>query len=708
MMCFFRELNWYFSKKLSIVVAAITILLAFAANGNSEHIQTYELPTIVVLGQVEEELEYANNFRVIDSSSIFMGPTSSDNLEQLTFIESAIRFSGSERSNGQEINLRGFSSKNVITAIDGVKTRFYSQHDGSVFIDPLFISNVAIYKGANSHIYGSGGIGGYISYNTIGFEEVLSASKEYGILAKAGFETADKDRNIMLGYATRFGPNNKVMVLGLKRKSSDIKLSDGGKLLADDDIHSVLLKSELNLFESHQVLVNYHFYQNDAVEPNNPQIWEVEAELTGTRADVKFAQLTNKKVRNHGISLMHKYAGSGDVFGEFNVDTTFYLQNVLVKKEEITSDGIDPLGTQKEREIESYGVDSVVNLGSWFVGLELNRDIQNGTKNRKLSSLTPSGRTNSLGVFAGKNFLFLEDKAYNLQITPTLRFDNFNLKNGVNNRDDSELSYSLKALLEGNDKSFYASISKSFRAPNITELFADGEHFRAGPPFSPLINNFVMNPYIKPEKGISYEVGFTHKANGMIFNNEYESGAKEDSNIFKVSLYYTDYNNYIDQKVIGNNISSSVCPFPTAANPLCSAGITQFLNVEKATIKGFEIEDTYSYKSFRYIVSLAKSLGNNKSTQEGLGNQIPLTLSNELQYEYEKWLFGVQAKFADRLSANKLAGYGVFNAAAVYNLDNNLKFSLKVDNIFDKEYAKTYSNVFARARTLKVQLSYNW
>lgn len=705
-------------RKHSVLYILISLLVfvCFECTAQSA-IKTYEIPTIVIIAQdnIEDiEKEYANNFHTINpSNSIFLKHALGDTLENLTFTESAIRFSGSERKNGQEINLRGFSSKNVITAIDGVKTRFYSQHDGSIFIDPMLISRIGIYKGANSHIYGSGGIAGYVSYNTLSFADILQDGKDIGILAKAGYETVDKDRSLLLGYASRFGDDNKIMIVGLKRKSSDIKLSNGDRLSSDDDIHSVLLKSELNIFDNHRLLFNYHFYQNDSIEPNNSQISEVEAELSKTKNSfTKLAQLTDKRVQNNLFSINHKYFSNGD----FSLNTTVYFQKVSTKKEELTADGVDPLGTLKEREIKSYGIDSFADLhDGWFAGFEVNRDIQNASKNNLLSSLAPNGKTTSFGVFLGKDFAF--DKKfgpYTLHIIPTVRLDHFDLKSStLNQRSDNEFSYALKASLDDKNRSFYASFARSFRSPNITELFAQGQHFRVGP----LVNNFVANPQLLSEKGLSYEIGFTHQADGFLFGRFEEAEGiafkEADNNLFKISLYYTDYKDYIDQRVLGYNVGTAQCPFPyaEAMKPdlyTCSAGITQFVNVSNAEVKGFEIEDRYKYKNFTYVASLAKSFGSDKDTGESLGSIIPLTFSNELQYKIDRWNFGLQAKLADRLFVKKLSGYGVFNVISTYKIDDNLILSLRIDNIFNKKYEKTYSQVFAAARTLKVQFSYRW
>ena len=660
----------------------------------AKEIKTYEIPTILVIGQLDDQVETNNNYRVVDGESVFFDSANST-LSDLTFIDSSVRYSGSERRNGQELNIRGFGSKNVITAIDGVKTHFYSQHDGAVFVDPAMLRSVSLYKGAASHVYGSGGVAGYASFNTISFDDLSFDEKGNSGFANIFYQSAASDRGGVFGYGKKFD-DSRVMFAVSGRNSSDIDLSDGNSLTADDNLRSGLFKFEHNFADHHQILFSHYHYALDATESNNPQISDTVAEMTNSSAMKQLSQNTDKKIISHQTSLTHKYFN--DI--GWNTTTTVYFQNSSVKKTELTANGIDPIGTFKKREIKSYGFDFLGEYQPWFIGFEHNHDIQKGSKHNLMNALTPSGKSDSTGLYVGRNFMSELNDDWTVNFIPIVRYDYFDFVSENRNRNYDKLSYSAKVELDhGDSTTYYVSIAKSFRAPNITELFAEGYHF----PVMSLTNTFQPNPALVPETALSYELGFSHKKEGLFFDN--------DKDIFKASIFTSDYSNYIDQQVSGNNVGSPACPYPFVAGG-CSAGITEFKNVPNARVKGFEIDNKYLYENWGWTVSLAKSFGKNTDTDVRLGNKIPLTLGNELQYMHGKWLFGLQSKsassFLEGLKGDRIKGYTVYNVAAQYQFANNLIFQAKVDNLFDKAYVNTYSNVFSKGRDLQLQMKYTW
>src|SRR3712207_1962464 len=84
----------------------------------------------------------------------------------------------------QSTNIRGlqdFGRVNVL--IDGARQNFQiSGHNanGSFYLDPVFIGQADVVPGPIANIYGSGAIGGVVSFTTRGIDDLLRPDERYG------------------------------------------------------------------------------------------------------------------------------------------------------------------------------------------------------------------------------------------------------------------------------------------------------------------------------------------------------------------------------------------------------------------------------------------------------------------------------------------------------------------------------------------------
>ena len=112
---------------------------------------------------------------------------------------------------GQSINIRGmqdFGRVNVL--IDGARQDYQiSGHNanGTFYLDPQFVGQADVVRGPVSNIYGSGGIGGVVSFNTLGVDNVLNPDEKYGALQRFVVGTNGSGVVTSTSGAARVGPN---------------------------------------------------------------------------------------------------------------------------------------------------------------------------------------------------------------------------------------------------------------------------------------------------------------------------------------------------------------------------------------------------------------------------------------------------------------------------------------------------------------------
>ncbi len=641
--------------------------------------------------------------------------------------EPGIDFDGSPRHNGIEPNIRGFGTESIVKTIDGIRNNFYSQHDGSIFIDPNFIRRIEVLRGPGAHLYGSGGIGGIIAFTTPEAIDYLQSNRKFGSRIISGYSSVNNER-FLTGMQFGMVNNDAVdYIIGVGvRSSNNIRLSNDSILAADDKILSGLLKVGYSTDNDARMSLEYLGYHDSSKEPNNPQISEVMAELSGSKALQSLAQLVDKNISNNQIALKYQYNPSHQQL--IDLKSAIYYQNTAIGKQEITTNGVDPLGTKKRRSMYSYGFNvqnhssiNNVHLSHAVVsGVELHHDAQRGRKNGAAYNMVPNGSVDYYSVFMQDDISWpvgwlLEHKEQKqsfdaatknimgkIVFTPKVRIDGYKVSsnNHGSNTNAKVLPGAALAYYPNDKFMLFGNWAMAFRAPNVTELYTDGEHFKVGP----YINNFVPNPTLKPEKSKTYEVGAGYSIGELLFSR--------DNLAIKGAYFITNIDQLIDQQVNGYNIGTGVCPFP-GASVLCSAGTTTWVNVANARIKGGELVFEYTWDIFSVTWNYSRAKGENRLTGASVARAIPHTLNTILSITpSDKVEVGIASKYARRQSfANSTlnrAGYGVHSLFWSYQLQQNLHFGTQINNIFDKKYQRTYANVFEKGRDFKLQLKVSW
>lgn len=252
-------------------------------------------------------------------------------------------------------------------------------------------------------------------------------------------------------------------------------------------------------------------------------------------------------------------------------------------------------------------------------------------------------------------------------------------------------------------------VSTGYKAPSPKALYSGLVNF-SGQGVTPTLGN----PNLKPEKSTNYELGFNLQPTDQIN--------------FTATAFY----NQIKDAIVSTDglcLSSADCvaAFPSATstttfNKSFNAGKAKVQGVETALqytiIPEWDIKAAYTYMKTEITEGINKGSYYNNVPRNAFNLtstwHINEALDIWLQHEYKS----SRARFLNtptapvsglgssdyeeyKIFGDKLAGYNLFNLGASYNMTNNLRFNMAINNLLDKDFtegAKTYSYLDSRNR----------
>ena len=220
----------------------------------------------------------------------------------------------------------------------------------------------------------------------------------------------------------------------------------------------------------------------------------------------------------------------------------------------------------------------------------------------------------------------------------------------------------------------FISVNRLWRAPSMAEYFGWSRNYNTQTLFPGGFPNLGYQKELKPEKGMSYELGAEQKVSDK-FNT-------------KVTVYYQDIDDYI-------NFEHN-WPLPC-------------YNIDNARVWGAEWENVYRMDDhnrliLNYTNQHTKKTGATQSNA-GLPWQFDDTPRHKValayQYDAKPWQFryninytSEQTKQVGGWTANPnpatIGGYAIHNLSVVRELDADRTLSLYVDNLLDKDYVEQY------------------
>jgi len=208
-----------------------------------------------------------------------------------------------------------------------------------------------------------------------------------------------------------------------------------------------------------------------------------------------------------------------------------------------------------------------------------------------------------------------------------------------------------------------ASVSNAFKAPTFNDLYY------------PLSFGYQGNPDLQPERSKNTEVGLHYAANGQ----------------------------RVDAVYFNNRISDLIA---------CNAACTTVINIDQAQINGQELSYAGDFGNSLLKANATWQNPRDTATGQALQKRARKFGSIAVSNSFGSGTAGAELKYSgprpdfDYASAPvSLPGYTLINLSAGYKIDKNINLSLRVDNLFDRDYSDAYG-YNTLGRTLFVGLNY--
>lgn len=610
-----------------------------------------------------------------------------------------LAFDGGPRRTGQTPAIRGMAGEGVVVLFDGVRQSFLSGHDGRFFIEPDLLKSAEVVRGSGSALYGSGAVGGVISFNTVDAADLLLGESQAGYRLSGGFQGVNDEWMTSAALFGRSGDGRFDGVASLSyRDAGNISLGDGNSLQGDDEIGSGLVKGTFKVTEALSLSGSWMGYRDDAVEPNNGQ-----GNNTG--------DLMDKRIKSDTFRAGVSYNPESPLL---DMHMVAFINKASVTEADLDTDRVI------SRDVETTGVTfdnrSRLDMGekasvTVTYGGEYYRDKQVGMDNMTTDGTrggVPDATAETGGLFIQAEIL-ADTVLGEFMLVPGVRYDSFrnSAVGEAVETDESATSPRFAATWQPTENlMLFGSYGEAFRAPSFNEIFADDIHFVI--PLGPGLeapNHFIPNTDLRPERSKTWEFGA-----GLDFTDVF---AGKDRFTIKGAYFNSDVSDLIDLEV---NFEFSMACFVPGFPGTCNAGTSRNINTGSAEMDGFEVEAVYDNERFRLIASYSAIDGKDTETGDYVGILTPSRLygSGEVKLPEIDARLGARLTMAGRFDkvndvAEERPGYEKVDLFLVWQPKDafeGLRLDLGVDNVFDVASQTVFAGVVDSGRNAKARISW--
>ncbi|HGL6395376.1 TPA: TonB-dependent hemoglobin/transferrin/lactoferrin family receptor [Citrobacter koseri] len=653
------------SLRPSLLALAIVSTLPGAAYATTDDI------TVTATGNARSTFEAPMMVSVIDTSDP-ENQTASSAADLLRPVP-GITLSGSGRTNGQDISMRGYDRRGVLILVDGVRQGTDTGHLNSTFLDPALIKRIEIVRGPSALLYGSGALGGVISYETADAKDLLQEGQNSGFRV---FGTGGTDDHSLGMGASAFGRTDNLdgLVAWSSRDRGDLRQGDGSTAPNDESINNMLAKGTWYINDAQALSGSLRYYNNDAQEPKNPQT--IDASTSNP--------LVDRSTIQRDMQLSYRIAPQGNDW--LNADAKVYWSEAR-----INAQNVDNTGEFRKQTTKGGKVENRTRLFSdAFASHLLTYGGEYYRQEQKPGGVTTGFPEAKIDFSSG----WLQDEITLRDLPVTLlggtRYDNYRgSSDGYDDVDADKWSSRAGLTVSPTDwLMLFGSYAQAFRAPTMGEMYNDAKHFSIGSFYT---NYWVPNPNLRPETNETQEYGFGLRFDNLMLSN--------DALEFKASYFDTKAKDYI----------STTVDF--------AAATTMSYNVPNAKIWGWDVMTKYTADLFSLDVAYNRTRGKDKDTGEYISSINPDTVTSKLNIPVAQSGFSVGwvGTFADRSTHisseySKQPGYAVNDFYVSYQGQQALKgmtTTLVLGNAFDKEYWSP-QGIPQDGRNGKIFVSYQW
>ncbi len=351
--------------------------------------------------------------------------------------------------------------------------------------------------------------------------------------------------------------------------------------------------------------------------------------------------------------------------------------------------------------LDEFGVNLVnqsqIGAVVFQYGADIYREQFEGDRSGALRPLPPEATTDVWSLYAQASAPLAQDWRLDLG----LRYDDFTTEADNLDNSQSKSATSTSAALVWSP-AVWATIAlrydEAFRAPTAEELYTSGTHFCMGPGFC---NSFVPNPELEAEQAANVE---------LLGQFSFREALGADVITLQASVFNNSVDNFIEQRVSG----PLFFPFP-------DPGLTRWVNVDQATIRGFELQGSYQRDALRVKMAYGLTRGENNSSGQDLSNIPADTFLADIGYSLldNRLYTGLRYTHSSAQPRTQVAdndaelSFGSYNVADLYLRWEPaglpaLKFDLNINNLTDQFYQRAWSQLPEAGREVIISARYSF
>lgn len=591
----------------------------------------------------------------------------------------SVSFGGGARTAGQMPTIRGHFGKQINLIVDGARRNDANSISSPLALDPTLLKSVEIVRGPTSALYGAGGLGGTMVFETLSADDLLDAGQTLGGELRASYESADERQRLHGRIYGRQGDVDGLLAL-TGQNWGEIRLGDGSDLTpSDGDALSGLVKLGWDSSDQLRLELSHQRYDEEDFRANNPQ------------AGSAFPFDQNNHIEQNETVLK---AALRDEQGRQSVNLNLYRSELNRSADanpagtpptSATASDTDTLGASMQHTL--YLADDSQRL-SW--GVDGYRDQVSATDGGAANPVLPDGEQRVYGLFVQDEISL----GQRWTLIPGLRYDHYNTDadNSTETNSESRLSPRIAAHYQLSDQwGLSASYGEAFRAPTVAELYSSLD-LNTG------FANFRPNTELKPELAKALELGTR-------FNQQNWLAAGDEASL-QLALFKERTRDLISNQVVG-----------FFDNPFMgSRPIFQAQNVARAERWGYEIDARYQRGNWAGQFSYSHIRVTDRDSDENLfspPDQAVVQLGYDLPQQALSlhWTSVITAdQDYDSTEGRRRDGWDRHDLFISWQPMPTLRVDAGIENLFDEDYvsyfsSNSFSNIAEKGRNGKISVS---
>ena len=578
---------------------------------------------------------------------------------------------------GSGINIRGFGA----TGSYGTDQMVMIQVDGAtqgseelyrigtqLYTDPSLYKEVSVLRGTvGSFEYGSGVVGGLVQLRTKDASDFTGG--QIGWAGRQTFEFTSNGDGITSSSILAWQPTEDLEFLAqyVRRKQDEQDDGDGNDLGAEPfDLPSYLLKAKYTFGAERDQSVTLSYNDTKIAERDVPyDQFGLGGEMFGNvDRDIDTRSLVLEYDYNPGNPLIHVTANLS--YAEQQIDSRYIWGSSTLPP--MMEPMAAALGDADHRyETTKLTVKNTAEFATGAFQHDLRTGIEFVLKERQEASSAPGGEDRRFAAF------IVDDITVGgLSISPALRYETQEIQ--PTNREATGLpgKFDNDAVMGG--------LSLRYAFANGFAVFGSAAYTEN----LPILDDYTPTSITymeQPQKARTWELGASYAGGDVI--------ASGDTLAVKANLFHTD---------------------------LWDA--TSYSGVTDVTMKGLEVESSYTLASGFYVDFNANIVDGDQNGAAGRGywsyapaDRLRLTLGQHLTDELDLSWETVAAARMDRVNAptEEVGGYAVHNIRATYRPQAGVlegaEIRVGIENVFDRDYQPWLATRKAPGRNVKLTLA---